>query len=631
MFSVRSRCILALLALSYFSVRLLTAQAQNESPAQNSSPAPTKPNAQTTPSPANKPEPQTPTLIIRETVRRVIVDVMVRDASGKPVHGLKAGDFSITEDKQSQRIQSFDAYDLDKPSISRGPNAPPLPPNVFLNVPAVPERGPLYVMLLDLVNTEFDDQMFARQQILKFIGSKPAGTRFAIFVTSDMLRLVQGFTDDKDLLYAALNPNHPKPGIPKVFLLGRNYGQGDPYTAVDMLTHVGQYLDGIPGRKNLIWVAGTFPVALAAEEANSAYWDSNVKAELNALAQARVAVFPLNVRGVVTNPEGALTGATPNGGAATVAANSPAAIASPMSSPASNPTLLAMQSAGQGGSLTRDYGMQEEIAWRTGGRAFYSSNDLSLALSDATEDGGNYYTLTYSPPSQQDDGKCHNIVVAIAKATYQLAYRRIYCRVPLVSAATEESEEGSGISALVFPTQAGDVLQANMRPGAPMLHDLIFSALVHTEGAAAMATPEQMAQLQEQAAFFRTHRRNKLAKPLPPIKIQQYVIEYRVLDPQLKAQAARSGKQAMLELAVAAFDKEGKVQNGMVNDAELQSNEQSGQNKAGLYVVRQSLVVAVGAVSLRVGVRDRTSDRMGTLEMSLPLVLAAVNRAVAAH
>jgi len=154
MFSVRSRCILAFLALSCFSVGLLTSQAQNESLAQNSSPAPVKSDAQTAPSPANNPEPQTPTLTIRETVRRVIVDVMVRDASGKPVHGLKASDFSITEDKESQRIQSFDAYDLDKPSISRGPNAAPLPPNVFLNVPAVPERGPLYVMLLDLVNTE---------------------------------------------------------------------------------------------------------------------------------------------------------------------------------------------------------------------------------------------------------------------------------------------------------------------------------------------------------------------------------------------------------------------------------------------------------------------------------------------
>jgi hypothetical protein len=42
--------------------------------------------------------------------------------------------------------------------------------------------------------------MYARQQILKFIRNKPEGTRFAIFVSTDKLRLVQGFTADKDLL-----------------------------------------------------------------------------------------------------------------------------------------------------------------------------------------------------------------------------------------------------------------------------------------------------------------------------------------------------------------------------------------------------------------------------------------------
>ena len=80
-------------------------------------------------------------MTIHQTVRRVIVDVMVRDADGKPVHGLTASDFSITEDKEPQRALSFDVFDFDKASISRGPNAPPLPPNVFENIPKALERG----------------------------------------------------------------------------------------------------------------------------------------------------------------------------------------------------------------------------------------------------------------------------------------------------------------------------------------------------------------------------------------------------------------------------------------------------------------------------------------------------------
>ena len=290
----------------------------------SSSAPPQSPSTQSSGSAA--PEPQTldqstadvqsaPQLTIRQTVRRVVVDVMVRDAHGKPVHGLTAKDFSIIEDKEQQRILSFDAYDFDKPSISRGPNAPPLPPNMFVNVPQAPEHGPLYVILYDLVNTATEDQMTARGQILKFIRSKPDGTRFALFTTTDKLRMVQGFTEDKELLYSALDPKNPHPRVPKVFLLGVNYGRGDPYTALDMLTHLGQYLDGIPGRKNLIWVAGQFDVAMFPREQDPQDLQEQTREEVNALAQAQVAVFPVDARGVVVNPEGALTGARPNGGA----------------------------------------------------------------------------------------------------------------------------------------------------------------------------------------------------------------------------------------------------------------------------------------------------------------------------
>jgi VWFA-related protein len=607
-----------------------TTQSQEQSPTQTAQPEQGLPQAQQVPH-SNSDAEQTipPTLTIRSTVRRVIVDVMVRDAHGQPVHGLTAGDFSITEDKQPQRALSFDVYDFDKASISRGPDAPPLPPNVFVNVPALPERGPLYVMLYDLVNTEMEDQMTARRQILKFISAKPAGTRFAVFVNSDELYLAQGFTADKDQLYAALDPKHPKSHVPKIFMMGRNYGYGNPYTAIDVLTHIGQYLDGVPGRKNLIWVAGTFPTAIYAQEGNPVDPGDRIRAETNALAQAEVAVFPVNVRGVVVNPEGALTGAAPNGGVGGAAAGTQlgagaSAITTttgPLSGgPVASASGTALTVGSQGGaSLAGDYTAQEAMATATGGRAFYSDNDLTSALEQATEEGANYYTLTYSPPSQTDDGRCHNIAVRLDKAGYQMSYRRSYCRVPLVTSAVEESEGKSGSGTFVVPLQAGDVLQANMKLGAPMVHDLIFSAHLRTHGGAALATPVQMAQLEEQAAYFRTHRHNKPDKPLPPVKVQTYSIDYRVLDPQLKGQATQSGSQPTLEFAVAAFDNDGKVLNGTVSDGVAEPSTQPGENKAGLYRVHQLLAVPVKAVSIRVGVRDRSSDRIGTLEVPLPL------------
>jgi VWFA-related protein len=572
----------------------------------------------TQPSPAKPQGQETPAITIRQTVTRVIVDVMVRDAIGKPVHGLTAKDFALFEDKQPQPILSFDVFNFDTPSPYRAPNSPPLPANVFVNLPSAPEHGPLYVILYDMLNMEMDDQAIARQQVLKFIRSKPEGTRFAVFVLSDELRLIQGFTDNKDELYAAMDPKHPKAHIPRIFLYARNYGHNDPYTIVDVLTHIGQYLDGIPGRKNLIWLAGSFPLAIGAEEANSSYWQADVKTQVNALAQAQIAVFPLNVRGVVVNPEGALTGGMPHGGvggeAIGVKPGTP-----PSNSPGGGPVMSAMEAAGHGSSVSRDYASQETIAAATGGRAIYSDNDLSSMLADATEDGGNYYRLTYSPPSPGFDGKCHNIGVKLAQSGYQLSFRRYYCRAAEVSTDESGSDEKSKTQLVATPLQAGDVLQANMKQGAPMVHDLIFSAHPRAQGSPALATPRQMEQLEDEPAYFRTPRKNKPLRPIAPVKIQTYVIDYRVLDPQFRRQVASSGKPATLEFAVAAFDIDGKVLNGMVNDGILEAPTQDGANKKGLYLIRQSLDVPVSAVAMRVGVRDKMSERIGTLEVKLPL------------
>ncbi len=591
LFPALSRWALTFLIFSFFPVAQLAAQSGAPQP-QTQPPSPAQKNGASTTKLVGQPAPELPTeaqestLTIHQTVRRVIVDVMVRDANGKSVHGLTASDFSITEDKEPQRILSFDVYDFDKASISRGANAPPLPPGVFENIPKVPERGPLYVMLLDLVNTGTADQMTARQQVLKFIQSKPAGTRFAVFVTTDKLYLAQGFTEDKDLLYAALDSKHPKSHVPRVFMLARNYGYGDPYTAVDMLTHIGEYLDGIPGRKNLIWVAGTFPLSISPEEGNSPLADQ-IKTAINALAQAQIAVFPADVSGIDPNPAAG--------------------------------TYVASKAA------------EEQIASLTGGRAFYSDNGLVDILNTATEDGGNYYTLTYSPPAYTDDGRCHNIAVKLDQEKYQLSYRHDYCRVPLVSTAAEEDQRDAKSAAVAVPLQAGDVLQGNIKPGAPMLHDLVFSVHLRTEGGVVTATPTQMVLLDEQSAFYRTHRRNRPLQPLPPVKVQTYTVDYRVLDPQFKAQAERSGRQATLEFAVAAFDEDGKVLNGIVNDGVPEESTQPAENKAGLYRLHQSLIVPIGAKSIRVGVRDRMNDRMGTLEVSLPLAPEPVRQASSGH
>jgi hypothetical protein len=140
-----------------------------------------------------------------------------------------------------------------------------------------------------------------------------------------------------------------------------------------------------------------------------------------------------------------------------------------------------------------------------------------------------------------------------------------------------------------------------------------------------------MVLLEEQSAFYRTHSRNRPLKPLPPVKVQTYTVDYRVLDPQFKVAVEHGGPKATLEFAVAAFDEDGKVLNGIVNDGVPEESTQPAENKAGLYRLHQSLIVPIGAKSIRIGVRDRINDRMGTLEVSLPLASEPVRQAWSAH
>jgi hypothetical protein len=70
-------------------------------------------------------------LVLKKTVRRVIVDVVVRDKDRKPVNGLTAKDFAVEEDGKPQRLLSFEPHQLDAASIAIPPSAPALPPNVF--------------------------------------------------------------------------------------------------------------------------------------------------------------------------------------------------------------------------------------------------------------------------------------------------------------------------------------------------------------------------------------------------------------------------------------------------------------------------------------------------------------------
>lgn len=531
------------------------------------------------------------------TVRRVVLDVVVTDGHGNPVTGLKKKDFSVLEDKKQQDIRTFEEFDFDSPANFVAPKLPPMPPDTYMNVATTAERGPLYVIVYDAVHMKTEDQPQARKQLADFLASRPEGTRFALFLLAKDFRLLQGFTTDTNKLLATFDQHRKDGDIPQVFLYGANYGSADVDMPFDVMRFIGHYLEGLPGRKNLIWLSSEFPASVplfaiqdmvvgnvmsapagsplqaqgfdgSSPTTMGESWDAQVMRQaIDALNAAQVSVYPVNVSGL-------------------------------------KPELIGIDT------------VADKIANATGGRAYYNTNDYSAAMKDAVKNGATYYEMSYSPSDAKDDGSMRKINVKLDKKGYLVEYRRYYyAEDPNEPLTNEEKKAAMAVADQVVAHKQGDSLYAYMQHGAPTDHDIVFRAQFHA-GPAAMATPDQMANLVEQPAYFVVRKADKPAKLPPPITLQPYTIDYLVLDQSI----GEHSNGQVLEFAAGAYNSEGKLLNGIAQSAvrgPATGDQSSGQQR--FFRAEQTLDVPTGAAWLRVAVRDVNTDRIGTLEIPLPL------------
>jgi VWFA-related protein len=543
--------------------------------------------------------------VFRSTVRRVPIDVVVQDKDGKPVRGLKQSDFVVQEDRKDQKVLSFDVADGSAAAFVP-PKLPPMPPNTYVDLPREAERGPLYVLYYDMVNTSQEDQMSFRRELLKFVDNAKPGTRIALFVNAKGLHLMQGFTTDRSLLREAILRKGPPPSIPNVFLFSEVYGRYDAGGALSNLNFMAEYLSGLPDRKNLIWLASNFPIPMgptvvgtdttlpssapvsgsvggmggpATLDLSELLADS-IKHTYASLMRSRVALYPVSLSGV-------------NG---------------------SNEVLA------QGGADSIvDYQQMDAIAASTGGHAFYSNNHSSELIDKAVEHGLSYYTLSYSPQNTNFDGSERQIHVALVDSSkkYQLTYRSVYYAVS--DDEVQDSHKKQVVQQRFLAAKAADTLYASAEHGAPMMHDLLFVAHLATMGEPRTATAEEMRALEESPAFFRTRRHNQNLKPLSPVKLQQYVINYDVIDPKLRAVAKAKQQPTVLEFAAAAYSNDGTMLNSILNKGTISTDVQPEGKVDHRFQAVQQIEVPPGASYIRVVVRNTLNDRTGALEVKLPL------------
>src|ERR1700734_414861 len=240
-------------------------------------------------------------------------------------------------------------------------------------------------------------------------------------------------------------------------------------------------------------------------------------------------------------------------------------------------------------------------------------------MKDAVKNGSTYYEMSYSPTDAKEDGAMRKIAVSLdrslQKKGYILEYRRYYyAEDPNAPLTDEEKRAAMAVADQGVAHKPGDSLYAYMQHGAPADHDIVFRAQFHA-GAAAEATPDQMANLVEQPAYFVVRKKDKPEKLPPPVPLQAYTIDYLVLDQSAEAHA---GGQ-VLEFAAAAYNNDGKLLNGIAQNAVRAEATGDKKGQAPVFRAVQTLEVPAAAVWLRVAVRDVNTDRIGTLEIPLPL------------
>lgn len=349
------------------------------------------------------------TLKFSTSVQMVLVPAVVTDKSGHHVTGLTKDDFLLQEDGKEQKIASFEEVHAGTAPLFRSPAAG----NEFSNV-TVGDPAPRHftIIALDTVNTPFLDQSRAREALVKYLAETLSEGQPVMLCTIGRsgIKVIHDFTTDPAVLRAALQKVHgelpPTAGAPgaadaapvdsKTFAsLGVNveadqllsfiqgldqspsFEQANAVaTTLEAFQYIAEAFDGIPGRKSLIWVTGSFPFNIDTD--TSALLGSGSPAGLyertfQMLNNANIAVYPVDARGLV-------------------AVGMPDASVPSTHANVTNPGVVIQNAL----STHMDtISTLEQVAAMTGGRAFYNRNDLDGAFREAADDSSDYYLLGY--------------------------------------------------------------------------------------------------------------------------------------------------------------------------------------------------------------------------------------------
>ncbi len=318
--------------------------------------------------------------------RHITLDVLVTNKSGKPVTGLQQQDFTLLDNKQPQKILSFEAVQ----GGSRNAD-----PQVEI------------VLLSDEVNTAFTRVAYEREQIQKFLqengGELPRPVSLA-FLSDSGLKMSNITTQDGKALAADLSQNEA--GLRSINRSQGVYGADDRVgLSLKALQQLADYEAPRPGRKIVIWLSPGWPLLSGPRIELSSKQQQGIFAQIvgisDSLRRARITLDSIDPLGT-----------SDAGGFQTFYYEE---FVKGVKKPSQT----------QIGNL----GLQV-IATQSGGRVLNSSNDVTGEIATCVADANAFYTITFEGLPGDGPNEYHALEIKLDKSGLKALTRTGYYAQP---------------------------------------------------------------------------------------------------------------------------------------------------------------------------------------------------------
>jgi VWFA-related protein len=370
-----------------------------------------------------------PSPTFRTNTNLVIVNVAVKDKSGKPIEDLKKEQFTLLEDGKPQQISVFELERLNGETLpplevqapalkTRGPaeTKPTAPPPEPIKADQLKDRR-LIAMFFDLSSMQPAEQIRARDAATKFINTQMTSSDVVSIMTlTNELRVVQDFTNDRETLLSGIQALRIGDSSELAALAATGADATDDsgeFTADDTEFNIFNTDRKLSALEDAVHKLTAFPEKKALVYFSSGIGktgvdnQSQIRATVNAAVRANVAFYPIDARGLLAMaPAGDATQASPKGTGV-------------------------FTGAAQLSARTSFHDSQDTIytlAADTGGKALLDSNDLTLGIKAVQTDISSYYVLGYYSTDAAQDGKYRKVTIKIGSLpeSAKIDYRRGY-------------------------------------------------------------------------------------------------------------------------------------------------------------------------------------------------------------